>query len=228
LSIRSSALARILNDVNSRLAAGDSISGGERSRVARDLLDGQIRSGRYAGLFARVETVPRDGVPLFTGEKLRTKGAVRHVLTHETTRLLRILAPEDAGVREALALVAERVAGACYAADFCVIGECAHAAVAFMRALAAGGHPDAENRLERHLRVLERRRDGKGRWRGFPFYYTILTLLEIDLPAADNALRYAGPACGRVARRRTGLEEMTARRREIIERALHRIGESSV
>ena len=51
---------------------------------------------------------------------------------------------------------------------------------------------------QRHgLRVLAGyRTDGRG-WRRFPFYYTLLALTEIDLPAARAELRWAAPAAER-------------------------------
>jgi hypothetical protein len=108
----------------------------------------------------------------------------------------------------------------CYAAHFCVAGECAHAGLGFMRYLAAGGLEDAEPRLDAHVEVLSRHRDGKGRWKRFPFYYTLLALCEADLPAAVEELRYAAPACERLLNRSSGNGAVSQRRRAIVQRAL--------
>jgi len=45
------------------------------------------------------------------------------------------------------------------------------------------------------LKALKKRRDGKGRWRNFPFYYTLLSLTEIDIPQPVDEMKYAAKAC---------------------------------
>lgn len=50
----------------------------------------------------------------------------------------------------------------------------------------------------RHLRDF---RDRKGRWRGFPFWYTVLSLSEMGVAAAADEMECATPALQRPVRR---------------------------
>ena len=74
------------------------------------------------------------------------------------------------------------------------------------------------------LADLRSRRDGSGRWRTYPFYYTLLSLVEIDHPAAQAELTYAAPACERVLRRRPGSGEFEQRRAALARQVLEAYG----
>lgn len=65
------------------------------------------------------------------------------------------------------------------------------------RHLAAGGLTNAEARLTEGLRTLKRRRDDSGKWRSFPFYYTLLALCDIDSPLAVEEMKHAAGVCER-------------------------------
>jgi len=104
----------------------------------------------------------------------------------------------------------------------CTVGECAHSTIGLMRYLAAGGLADSEKRLNAHIAVLSQHRDGKGRWRRFPFYYTLLALSETDLPAAVGEMRHAAPACERFLRRSPKGDLFVTRQRVVMERVLAR------
>jgi hypothetical protein len=103
-----------------------------------------------------------------------------------------------------------------------MVGECAHSGIGLMRYVAAKDGDRAHDWLERHVKRLSARRDGTGRWKGLPFYYTLLALSEIDLPAARQELGYAVPACERVLKRRSRADSTARRRRGIVHRALSR------
>ena len=72
------------------------------------------------------------------------------------------------------------------------------------------------------MRILKTRRDGNGRWRAFPFHYTLLALSDIELPSALAERRYAAPACERCLKRSPGDDTFAQRRRELAERILAR------
>ncbi len=187
-------------------------------QAVHQLVERQWRFGPHVGLFAPSEDELAEGVRLFTGEKLQTLLAARNVLGAEAARMLVLSKEDDLPVRDALALANRAMLRSCYAAQLCVIGECAHCTVGWMRYLAAGGLDDAEERLERHLQVLREHRDGQGRWERFPFYYTLLALTEIELPAATAELRYAAPACERVVGRPVNGDTYARRRRDILQK----------
>lgn len=172
-------------------------------------------------LIAALPTIHATAQPgrlLFTGEPLRTRLAARAILTAETVRLLRLL-----GVAPYVTAQAEAwLSAQCYVRDHCTVGECAPAGLSWLRYLAAGPLTTVGPWPEAHLGLLAQHRDANGRWRGFPFYYTLLVLTELELPAATAELQYAAPAGERALARLTDDSGYTRRRREIVKRALAR------
>lgn len=90
------------------------------------------------------------------------------------------------------------------------------------RHLTAGGLDNQEARLTEGLKVLKQRRDGTGRWRSFPFYYTLLTLTDIDLTQAVDELKYAAVVCERYLKRPATGDNLDQRRRLLTERVLEK------
>lgn len=217
--IHPNSLAQTVDSLNADLFAGRTPLDEEVESFARYALGRQWTAGPHTGAFAPTEEELQTGVRLFTGEKLKTRLAARNILTAEVARGLFLLVPATPGVREALERANRWLLGRCFA-DACVLGECAHSMLGWMRCLAAGALDDAEGRLEAHLQTLARHHDGRGRWKRFPFYYTLLALSEIDLPAAVAEIRYAAPACER-SLRRYGVEgRFTARQKALLEKVL--------
>ena len=99
---------------------------------------------------------------------------------------------------------------------------CCRCSCALWRHLAAGGLEDAERRLAAGMKTLKAHRNGDGKWRTFPFYYTLLALTEVDLSAAAREMRYAAPQCEKLLKRRARDDEITHRRRVLAERVLVR------
>jgi hypothetical protein len=214
--IHHNSLAATLDAVNETLFNGRSLSKAEKEEAARWIASRQVEVGRQEGLFAPTEDDYQEGVKLFTGERLRTKLATRSVLTAEAARVLILF---DMG-EDALERTNRWLLEQCFSSA-CTVGECAHSTIGLMRYLAVGGLADSEKRLNAHIAVLSRHREGKGRWRRFPFYYTLLALSESDLPAAVEEMRYAAPACERFLRR-SPKDGFAPRRRAVVERVLAR------
>jgi hypothetical protein len=78
-------------------------------------------------------------------------------------------------------------------------------------------------RLSGGVEYLRDHRDGRGRWRRFPFYYTLLALVEIPGRPAAAEISYASPVLERMLRRRGRGDRFDLRRRTLAERALARI-----
>jgi hypothetical protein len=211
-------LAATLDAINETLFDDRSLSKTQMEEAAKWIVGRQHKSGKYAGMFAPTELDYEAGVKLFTGEKLKTKLATQNVLTAQAAWALALL---DAGVQAALDRANRWLFRQCFSHS-CTTGECAHSAVSLMRYLAVARLADSERRLAAHIEVLSRQRDGKGRWKRFPFYYTLLTLAEINLPSAVEELHYAVPACERVLRRSSQDDKFSRRRRAIAQRALAR------
>lgn len=216
-------LATTLDAINETFFCDRSVSRAQMEEAAKWIAGRQCKSGKHAGMFAPTEGDYKEGVRLFTGEKLRTKLAARNILTAEAARALVLL---DAEAQDTLERTCRWLSGQCFSRDHCVIGECAHSGVGLMRYLAVDGLGDAERWLATQVKVLSQHRDGKGRWKRFPFYYTLLALTDIDLLAAVEELRYAAPACERVLRRSPKDDKFSSRRQAIVKRALARIGTS--
>ncbi len=73
------------------------------------------------------------------------------------------------------------------------------------------------------MQALKNHRDGKNRWRRFPFYYTLSALQEIDLQAAVEEMRYAAPVLERAIRRAPKPTPYGQRRRVLAERILEMV-----
>ena len=73
------------------------------------------------------------------------------------------------------------------------------------------------------MQILKEHRLGDGRWRRFPFYYTLLALAEMKGKVAAAELQYAAPVLERVMKRRARGEKYDSRRRLLAERILARV-----
>jgi hypothetical protein len=158
-----------------------------------------------------------EGAVLFSGERLKTKFAARHVLLLEGgLALFRF----GVGSGEEIALLQRvgRLAGKACFARHCLQGECALATVAWMRWLGAGLSPQAEPGLDHFMGLLVENRNGKGRWLRFPFYYTLLALQEMKHPAAGRERLYAREACQRVLAGGEKGAQQERRRRDLLQR----------
>ena len=216
MRIETRSLSGTIDEVSLRLAEGGGLPEAQRDRIVAFLLDRQVASGRDRGTFAPFPGEFERGVRLFTGERLRSRVATRNVLTLEAARILSVVASDRADVRCALSRSAIAMGHACFAVSHCVIGECAHSSIAYMREAACDRNGDRRRWIDKHLRVIAGQRDGTGRWRRFPFYYTLLALLEVGTPAANAEIEYACPACERVSRRLAETSEIERRRLALV------------
>lgn len=217
--IHHQSLAATLDAVNETFFYGRSLAAAEREETAKWLAELQGRNDRAHTRFPLSPEALNGGIPLFTGEKLRTKYPGADVIGVEACRALMLLNGDDPAVRATLVRANEGLRDACFVGS-CIIGECAHGAVAVWRYLAIGGLEDAERRLDAHLRRLAAHRDGKGRWQRFPFYYTLLALSELDHPHARVEIQYAAPTCERMLRRAPKDDPIIARRWDLMARVL--------
>jgi hypothetical protein len=185
------------------------------------LVGRQVPSGKNAAFFlpfaSEIETQPR----LFTGEPLRTDFAYRHIQLIEAARLLVLLSIENGAVQHSISRAEQRMHASCYS-KFCAKGECKAISVAYMRYLACFVHIDTDLKLSHFLENLGSFRDGKGKWRGFPFFYTLLMLTELDNAVASQELEYAVPACKRWSHQVDAPDHFSKRRQLIINNVLSR------
>lgn len=222
--VHTESLSDTIDAVNQAMADGAKIPAGERMSVARWIASRQGLPGAYANTFTGFEAEQKRGIRLFTGERVNSASA-RHILGEEACRVVRQLGVRDSVVRQALARATEGLMQCLSrAADhprytnpgvYC----CGKCTVGLWRHLAVGGLDRQEERLKKGIQVLRSRRDGDGGWRSFPFWYTVLLLSEVDLPAAKAELRYAAPALERVPAR-SAATQYALRRQKLARQAL--------
>jgi hypothetical protein len=97
---------------------------------------------------------------------------------------------------------------------------CGTCTAALWRHLAVGGLKQSKRRLSAGLKVLKKYRDGAGKWRRFPFYYTLLALSEIGRGIAIDELHYTAPLCERLLKRYKARNKLAKRRRRVMEKVL--------
>jgi hypothetical protein len=218
-------LASLVDSLEDRRYFGRSIPPVELLAAGRGIATRQGLPGSYAGMFAPTELDFRRGIRVFTGEPVSSRAAVAHVLGEECCRLLLELGINDGEISESLARaesgMLERLhrserAHAQHIGFYC----CGICTASFWRHLAAGGLDRPEPRLLDGLRVLAGLRPAGGRWRRFPFYYTVLALTEMDMPEAVAELRRVLPAVERSLKAQRGADRYTKRCRAVLERAL--------
>ena len=197
----------------------------QKEEVATWIAARQGLPGSYAGMFAATQRDVKEGMTVFTGEKVRSGAATRHILGEEACRALILLDVPLASVRDALkrasAGMIERLRMASrrpsvIPGTYC----CGICTCSLWRHLAVGGLENGELWLAAGMKVLKQHRTGDAKWRRFPFYYTLLALSEVDPPAAVEEMRYAAPACERYMKRSPGDDGFSRRRRLLIERVL--------
>jgi hypothetical protein len=217
-------LAETLDAVNDAFFWGTPVDAQTREQTAVWIAGRQGAPGSYSGLCAPTPTDLKTGARLFTGEPVTTRAATAHILGEEASRALTLLAVDRPDVCAAQAAASAGMLSRIQTAEergqigtYC----CGKCTPAYWRNLTAGNLGNAEARLTAGLRHLKTQRDGKGRWRRFPLYYTVLALVEIDLPEAVEELHYVAPALERT--RPAGQDRYTIRRQALAERALAKL-----
>lgn len=222
--LNTQSLAVTLDAVNSAIFYGQAISKAQREQVAKWIASRQGAKGAYANMFAPTKRDFDQGARLFTGEKIRSHAGVAHILGQEACRALMLLDVPKVSIRKALDIaqagMAEAIAGHVTTGKSIGTYCCGRCSCAYWRGLAAGGFTSQKKRLAAGMKVLKSCRDGEGKWRRFPFYYTLLALSEINAPGAIAEMRYAAGVCERYLKRRAKDDVMAGRRRDLAERIL--------
>jgi len=211
--------------INDAFHAQSKLSSTDRAAAAKFIAARQGLPGSYADAFAGFDHEVAQ-IRLYTGERIESASA-RHILGQECCRALRLLdSPAgkaaleraDAGLSAALNRSADNKFGR-NAGTFC----CGKCTIGMWRNVLAGGFDRREERIAMGLKYLKSRRDTKGGWSRFPFWYTVLALAEIDLPEATSELRYARARIERAAIRDDAKDDYARRRTEVAKRSAARI-----
>lgn len=229
--IHPDSLADTLDAVNAALFSGQKITKTARAEVVGWIADRQGLPGSYAGMFAPTEYDYAFGTLTFTGEPVRSGAGTGHLLSEEACGVLYRLGVTTGEAREALKRarknIFHRIEQAEVAGKWSGVYCCGTCSVALWRHLIASQEPDDERRLENGLIELHRYRDGAGRWKRFPFYYTLLALSEMNHPAARDEAQYASPVIERALRRLVKIDSENwsvheRRRKTVMERVLEK------
>jgi hypothetical protein len=226
--IHKTSLSETVDAIHEARFEGRALGADERKQAALWIAARQGLPGAYGDTFAGFPHERSKGIVLFTGERINSASA-RHILGEEASRALRALRVRDARVSSALDRASEglmrclaRAAGDPRNTNpgrYC----CGKCTVGLWRNLLAGGLDRQDERLQRGVEHLPSMRDGRGEWRKFPFWYTVLALSEMDLPAAKKELAYAAPELERIANRNPAATTYARRRHALAQRALTRI-----
>ena len=223
--IDTASLSRTLDAVNALAFERRKPALAERARIAKWIATRQGQTGAYADTFAGFPAELKQGIVLFTGERI-TSASARHILGEEASRAVRwlgvpdstvrlALARADAGLMNCLARAAESPRN--NPGQYC----CGKCTVGLWRNLLSGGLDRQEERLRKGVSgVLRTQRAGEGKWRVFPFWYTVLALSEMEFPEARRELQYAAPLLERTVKRLPGSSIHAKRRHELAGRAL--------
>lgn len=225
MQIFQDSLAKTFDSVQEAFFFEVKVSAALREQVAGWIAERQGEPGSYANMFAPTSADRIDGIHLFTGEVVKSGAALRHISGEEACRALLLLKPRSKSVQAALAratagLKEVLARGQARADNFFCCGTCDPA---LWRHITAGGLRGEEKWLAKGMKALKAHRDGNGKWRRFPFYYTLLALSEIDLPEAVNELRYSAKVSERYLARTKPSRPVFIRRIAVVEKALARV-----
>ena len=216
-------LAATIDAINDAFFFSRPIAAGQKREAARWIAGRVMQGGSYYGMPAPTKKDLTEEFRVFTGERITTRVGKAHILGEEACRVMILLGGRDRSVREAIeaatAVMVPRLQYDQRPGWYC----CGKCSCAMWRHLAVGGLDKTERRLAAAVKALKANRDGQGKWKVFPFYYALLALCEIDLPAAVTEMRYASSACEKLLSRRTARDDKyTQRRRALAERVLAR------
>jgi hypothetical protein len=218
-------LGATLDAINEALFFAKPVSQQDKTAAAGWIAARQGLPGAYAGMFAPLPQDLRTGVTLFTGERVTSQAGTKHLLGEEACRAMRLLAPLSANAAQALARADAAMNQRLRANEDLNRGRycCGTCSVAVWRNMQAGGLRPSEQFLATGLAHLNSRRDGRGRWRSYPYYYALLCLSELPQPLVLAELHYAAPGCERLVKRRLRAGNVYAGRRfEVAQQVLSR------
>ena len=201
--VNRNSLAATIDAINEAKFFGDPLPRSQRERAAGWIAGRQGLPGSYHGMFAPTARDFKDGIRVFTGEGVRSRAAVSHILGEEACRALVMLDPDSDHARTAVERARSGLIDAVrqYQADehsgFYCCGICS---VAFWRNLSSGGFEGSRERLRSGVEAMKDYRRPDGRWGRFPFFYSLLALSEMGIPRAREELRFAAPECRKVLR----------------------------
>jgi len=198
---------------------------GFRSKIAADVqealqwvLTRQGLQGSYFNMFMPTKQDLSQGVRLLTGERMRSDAATRHILSEEALRTVIVWnLRSSSAVTQALKGFNALLEAGGKNGSWC----CYTCSMAFLRSLAVVKPNRWDRTLEKGLNRIRKAQTSDGRWHGFPFYYTLLSLSEMDTPSARAELKHASKVAERLLKRYQSDDRTSRFRRLALEATLN-------
>ena len=189
-------LFNTIDNVSEALFFDLDIDKDEQFEVAEFIVNQQGKPYTYANTFAPTAYDLNEDLILFTGEKIKSGAGKCHMIGEEASRVLRqmdlhnekvelALKKADRGLKEQIDKYYKEQKYE-YGMYCCRTCSCA-----LWNNLASGGLDEDTDLLKAGINYLKKHRDNKGRWEGFPFYYTLFVLNSIELGLVSEELKYA-------------------------------------
>jgi len=182
------------------------------------VLSRQGLKGSYSNLFMPTSQDLTQGMRLLTGEQIGTDGGAKHILGEEALRTVIVWglrsSPATTKALRGFDRILERGGKSGY---YC----CHRCTIAFLRTLAAVKPDKGDEILEKGLNRVKEARTSDGRWHGFPFFYMLLTLSEMDTPSARAELRHASKVAEKLLERYSSDDRISRFRRLGLEATLN-------
>jgi hypothetical protein len=213
-------LGRTIDSLNDVFFYARSVPERERLAAAEWIASRQGLPGSYTGMFAPTAEDFAGGIRLFTGERMTSRAGTSHILGEESVRALVMLGGDAEAIQIGSRAMIERLKLSLDRTPHYCCGPCS---LSLWRNIASGGFPELRPVLGDALGFLRSIRTDDGKWKSYPFFSTLYTLLEFDLPEATDELRHAAGVCERAVRRVPREDTYAKRRRDVIERVLGRV-----
>lgn len=225
----SKSLFQTIDNVSEAILFNLNIDKEEKAQIADFIVNQQGKPNAYADTFAPTENDLKNDLVLFTGEKIKSRVGKCHMIGEEASRILRKLDMQNDKVNIALQradkglnnqinlyLSGQRHEFGTYCCKSCSCGLWIN--------MSSGGLIMNSSFLKAGMAYLTKHRDGKGKWKGFPFYYTLYVLNELDKKIAGDEMNYAAVCIERRMKKTKKIEDKyDLRRNYICEQILHKI-----
>lgn len=219
--LNTNSLSQTIDNISEALLFGFDIDKNEKEQIADFLLERHSAAGAYANMFAPTDPDMKQDLILFTGEKIKSNAGRRHMMGEEASRILYKIELKSNAVITALRESDESIATLMKKHDsplgtYC----CKTCSCSLWLNISSGGLNYDSDMLKAGLEFLKLHRETKGTWKGFPYFYTLYVLNEIDPELAIDELRFAAKSILRWINRKRNEETKYILRRKFIGEAI--------
>ncbi len=224
-----SSLFQTVDKVSEAILFNLDIDQEEKVQIADFIVNQQGKPNAYADTFAPTENDLKKDLVLFTGEKIKSKAGKCHMIGEEASRILRKLELHNDKVIRALQRADKGLnnqINLCLGDSRYEFGTycCKSCSCGLWMNMSSGGSVMNIQFLKAGMGYLKNQRDGAGRWKGFPYYYTLYVLNEMDQKIAKDEMNYTGECIERRLKKKQTIEnKYDLRRNYICEQILHKV-----